>query len=360
MKSLPRILKLALFILAIPAVSAAAGRECINWPKIMSQQAIGGATSGKIVVAESFTDYTKVAGDDWLSAGLRDLIATMVAQSKSVRVFAGSNAVYNPDAKNPAFIISGMFQHLEGGLRIFVKLMKGEDKSLVSQYEVLVPYPESSEIFTRFTDVARQIWATIQAGGDESRLAMVRDATPSTRAYESYVKGRQALETYKMADMEVAKTWFEQAKRNDYRSPLGYQGMIDLYTFLGFYHKQRHEPFGSYFQQAEQELANMTRLAKRLPLVVLMAKKPTKKEQETVKLANRFLLDHASFNEGLIAAEAGNWKAAAEAFQSAVDYVPEDAIAWYHLARAYENLGNAAESSKALQKAYEVNPCVEK
>lgn len=350
-----RILWIALFLLAIPVLSIAAGRECINWPRIMNTRP---PAEGKIVVVEPFTDYTKQPGDEWLSPGLRDLIASMLAASGNLRVFSGLSTVYNAEAKDPEFTISGMFQHVEGGIRAFVKVMQGG--RLIVQYEILSAYPENSEIFARFADVTKQIWKTIGVGGDESNLETVRDATPSTRAYESYIKGRQALETYKPNELEVAKTWFEQTKRTDYRSPLGYQGMIDLLTFLGFYHKQRQEPFGSYFQQAERELSDMTRLAKRPPPVSLPRKKPSKKSEGSKKFENPFFLNQASFNEGLIAAEQEKWPEAAAALKKAAEYLPEDAIAWYHLARIYEKLGNSAEASKALQKAYEINQCIEK
>lgn len=350
-----RILGIVAFIIAIPVLSAAAGRDCINWARIMS---IRPPSEGKIVAVEPFTDYTKQAGDEWLSAGLRDLTASMLSTSSSLRVYSGLTAKYNTEAMSPAFTVSGMYQHVEGGLRVFVKVMQAGN--LVSQYEILSPYPESGDIFMRFADVTKQIWKTMQTGGDESALAAVRDATPSTRTFESYIKGRQAFETYKQDEMEVAKTWFEQAKKSDYRSPLGYQGLIDLLTFLGFYHKQRQEPFGPYFQQAERELSDMNRIAKRPPPVVLMQKKPTKKSDGSLKFENPFLLNQASFNEGLIAAGQEKWVEAAAALKKAVEHLPEDAIAWYHLARIYERLGNSAEASKALQKAYEINPCMEK
>lgn len=70
MKRLRRSFEIVAILLAIPVLSFAAGHECINWPKLMSQQAIGGATEGKIVVAEPFTDYTKQTGDEWMSVGL--------------------------------------------------------------------------------------------------------------------------------------------------------------------------------------------------------------------------------------------------------------------------------------------------
>ncbi len=331
----------------------------MNWQRVMNMQAVGGKTDGRIVVVRPFDDYTKAASDEWLPQGLADLTASMLAASGSLRVFSGPSVAISPDAKGPEFVVSGMFQHMEKGLRAFVKLSRG-DQTLLSQYEVLVPYPDNNQIFMDFAEVATKIWQVMGVSGDNGALAAVRDATTSTRAFESYEKGKQTLEGYRQSDMEVAKTWFEQAKRNDYRSPLGYQGMIDLLTFLGLYHKQRRDPFGLYFEQAERELSDMNRLAKKPAPYWTPVKKPSKKDKGAVALKNRFLLGHASFNEGLIAAENGKWPEAAAAFKRSVEFVPEDSVSWYQLARVYENLGNAAEASAALRKAYEVNPCVEK
>jgi len=353
------ILAVLVCLLTIPRFSSA--RECIDYPRVMTQEALGKMTTGKIVLVEPFTDYTKIPGDDWLSFGLRDLLASMLAACDGLGVISGLAAVYHPEAKSPTFIVSGMFQHVGENFRAFVKVMKGDDRSLVSQYEMTSLYPGHIELFFRLADITRQIWKSIGVSGDDSRLETVRDAAGSTQVFEYYSRGRQALDTYKIADTEVAKTWFEQAKRSDYRSPLGYHGMIDLLTFLGFYHKQRREPFGQYFEQAERELAQMQQLAKRPPPVVIDAKKPSKKKgDKSAKIDNRFLLGHAAFTEGLFNAEAGNWQPATDAMLKAVGFVPEDAIAWYQLSRIYLNLGNTAESSKALQKAYAINPCVEK
>jgi hypothetical protein len=81
----------------------------------------------------------------------------------------------------------------------------------------------------------------------------VRNATTSTKAYESYSKGRQLLETYEVGNMKQASELFTQAKSIDYHSPLGYEGIIALNTFLGFYNKQMQKPFSTYYQQAEAE-----------------------------------------------------------------------------------------------------------
>jgi tetratricopeptide (TPR) repeat protein len=358
MRILSKGMSAVLLFLILPGVLRAG--ECIDWPRVLTKYEVDAMTEGKVVVIEPFTNYTKKTEDEWMDAGLRDLLASMLASSKGLIVLSGLTAKYHPRGGNPDYVIGGMFQHIDQTLRVFIKLMQGDDKKLLAQYAIAVDYPQSNELFMRFADTARQIAQFLKTGIDEGRLASIRDATSFAQVYESYSRGRQLLEKFGINDIEVAKVWFEQAKRRDYKSPLGYQGMADLMTFLGYYHKQRKEPFGPYFEQAQSELVNMQRLAKRSPPIMLLAKKPVKiKEQET-KIENRFLLGHAAFNEGLMTAGQANWQKAAEAFIRAATFVPEDAIAWYQLARVYEQMGNAPAASNALQKAYEVNPCIEK
>lgn len=334
--------------------------ECIDWPRVLTKYDIDGMTEGKVVLVEPFTNYTKKTEDEWMDAGLRDLLASMLASSKGLIVLSGLTAKYHPRGTSPDYIVNGMFQHIDNTLRIFIKLMQGSDKKLLAQYAVAAPYPQSNELFVRFADTVKQIAQFLKVGIDDGQLVSIRDATSFAQVYESYSRGRQLLEKFNMNDIEVAKVWFEQAKRKDYKSPLGYQGMADLLTFLGYYHKQRKEPFGPYFEQAQSELVNMQRLAKRSPPIMLLAKKPKRVKEKDIKIENRFLLGYAAFTEGLMSASQANWQQAAEALIRSTTFVPEDAIAWYQLAKIYEKLGNTIEASNALRKAYEVNPCIEK
>lgn len=358
MRILSKGMAAVLLFLMLPG-SLQAG-ECIDWPKTLTKYEIDSMTEGKVILVEPFTNYTKKAGDEWMDAGLRDLLASMLASGKGLVVLSGLTAKYHPRGTSPDYVIGGMFQHIDTTLRVFIKLMQGSDRKLLAQYAVAVPYPQSNELFVRFADTTKQIAQYLKTGINGDQLVSVRDATGFAQVYESYSRGRQLLEKFNPNDIEVAKVWFDQAKRKDYKSPLGYQGMADLLTFLGYYHKQRKEPFGPYFEQAQGELVNMQRLAKHSPPIMLLAKKPKKIKEKDIKIANRFLLGHAAFTEGLMASSQANWEKAAEALLKAITFVPEDAIAWYQLARVYEKLGNTPEASNALRKAYEVNPCIEK
>lgn len=312
----------------------------------MTQYEIENLKEGKAVTVRDFEDYTKKPGDDWLVFGIRDYLADLLRTAKGLRVMAGRTMPSS--SQTPVDIaISGKFQHIEQNLRVFIQITDVQSTKLIKQIEVVVPYPENKEFFTKLADAARQIIELTGAKIDSGAFDRVAWATASTRAYESYAKGRQTLESYQLSKAELSSTWFEEAKRLDYRSPLGYAGMIDLYTFLGFYHKQLSEPYNTYFQKAEEELARMTSLG-------ISSKRESKKQT----IENRLLAGHVDFSRGIKAYNSGNFEAAIGGLGEAVKKVPEDARAWHFLSLALKNSGNVSAAEEALQKARTLNPCL--
>ncbi|MFH1874958.1 MAG: tetratricopeptide repeat protein [Pseudomonadota bacterium] len=330
-----------LLIITVPQVGLAG--ECIDWSKVLTQEQFNTAQKNKTVLIKPFTNYTKNPADDWLQTGLPELLSLMLNSSTNLQPLFGNNIKYHPQSNNPDYSISGMYQHLDGNLRAFIKLWQGNEKQLLAQYTLLVPIAENIDFFSQTAEIVKQAAKKMEASLDENKLKEATKLTNSIKAFENYVKGVQAFQTYKTSEMEVARIWFEQTVRLDYKSELGYNGLIDLYTFLGYYHKQRQQSFGKYFEQASQEEIKRNRLT-------------GKKDQE---IKNRFLLGNAAFSEALILAQTDKLDLAAAALKKAVQYVPEDAISWYQLARIYDKLGQQKESTEAIQKAYAINPCIE-
>lgn len=354
----------AILIILAPLEARASKKKatCIDWPQAMTQFELNNLPAGTTVLVQPFTDYTKKPGDSWLVLGLRDYLSDLLRTGRDLRVLAGLAAIYGTAGGPPDYIIVGKFQHMDRMLRVFISLSDGKSGQLIKQYDVAVSYPGNREFFTALADSAEQIMKQMKARPKGDQFKAVRDATESTSAYENYSKGRQSLESYDIKKAEIALIWFDQTKSLDYRSPLGYQGTIEVLTFMGFYHKQRREPFGSYFQKAEEELVKMAKLARPAPLILPRKNvKVTKKMGKmSIELENRFLVGNVAFTEGLHAAQKGNWAEAAQAFKKSLEVVPEDAMTWYHLARIEATLGNTAESQDALRKALEINSCLER
>lgn len=351
-----------LVMIFLPSLSLAAdtGRNCIDWPRTMAKQELTEMPGGPSIHIGTFENFTKQPGDEWLCAAIRDYLTDLLRSGEGVRVLSGLTAAYGASAGGPDYSIGGIFQHADGKLRVFVKLMEENSAKLLRQYEILFPYPDNQDFFKKIAEAAEDILKQIKAPCNGKVLSAVRDATASTRAYESYSKGRQSLRAYDIKGTEQAKRWFDDTKRIDYRSPLGYEGLIDFYTFLGFYHRQQQEPYASYFQMAEAEMTRMLKLAKPAPLLMTRKKNKIvkKPKPEAPKLDNPLILNNIAYSEGLKAMQMGYLDAAANAFRRATEIVPEDALSWYYLSQVEAGRGDIAASQAALRKAYEFNPCV--
>jgi len=352
------------FVLSLNLLSVrqASAGSCVNWPKAMAQSEIARMPAeGKIVLVEPFTDFAKLSGDEWLVQGLRDYVADLLRTSGNLRVLAGQSAVHGGLSGSADFKVSGTFQHIGDRMRIFIRVLDARTGQLLAQPDASFVYPENQEFFFKTAEAVKTAMQVMKAEPDSTRFDAVKSATNSTRAYENFAKGRQALETCQADKVNVASMLFTEVKRIDYRSPLGYEGLIALYSFLALQKKSRGEGYSSEMQKAESEYVQMQKLTKPGNLVfAYIPKKPTRKDTGATKLDNRFLAGEAAYNESLAAAQSGDMKAAAEAMRRATQLVPEDALAWYQLSKIESNLGNAQGSQDALQKAYSYNSCVEK
>ncbi len=341
----------------LPSRALFAKKSCIGWQRLMAQYEISLMPEGKAVLITPFQNFTKEPQDDWLSDGIRDYVADLMRSAKDLRVLAGPTAMYG-QASQEDFRIGGRFQRAGPNMKVYVSFYEGGSGKLLRQIEASFPYPENKEFFTNIAGAVKELMGEMKVKWDTGKFKNVLDATSSTSAFESYSKGRQILEAYDPASAPRSEDHFKEAIRLDFRSPLGYEGIIALNTFMGFYHKQRGEPFGSYYQKAEAELVRMRKLAKPAPEVFgYVSKRPQKKEKPDIKLDNRFLESNAAFMEALYASKLGNHEAAAKALERCVELVPEDAVAWGHLARVYSQLGDVAKSAEAVRKANEIDPC---
>jgi len=337
--------------------AAFAKKSCIDWPRLMAQYEISLMPEGKAVLITPFQNFTKEPQDEWLSDGIRDYVADLMRSSKNLRVLAGPTAMYG-QASQADFRIGGRFQRAGPNMKVYMSFYEGGSGKLLKQIEAGFPYPENREFFARIADATRELMGEMKVKWDTGKFKSVLDATASTGAFESYSRGRQILEVHDPASAPRSEDYFKNAIKLDFRSPLGYEGIIALNTFMGFYHKQRHEPFGSYYQKAQAELVRMKKLAKPAPEVFgYVSKRPQKKEKLHIKLENRFLESNAAFMEALYASKLGKLEEAAKALERCVELVPEDAVAWGHLARVYSQLGDVAKSAGAVRKANEIDPC---
>ena len=342
--------------LALAWPGEALAKSCVKWPAAMAEGRIALMPSGKSILVKPFTDFTKKPGDDWLSNGLRDYVGDLVSSAKEARVLYGVTARHGGGSYD--FEIDGMYQHLDSNLRIFIKLSDGAGK-LLAQKEVVFSYPDNSEFFSKTAQATAEIVKQMGFSLDQQSFDAVRNATASTRAFESYSRGRDLLEDYSASKAESAIPHFVDAKRLDYASPLGYQGVAAVNDFLGISNKLAGRPYDIYFIRAEAEIAQMARLTKPMsPVFGSIKAKAATKDEGPSQIKDRFVMGNAYYKEGAAAESRADHKAAAVAFRKSAELAPEDAMAWQRLANVESILGNTVAATQAQNRASAIDPCL--
>lgn len=292
-----------------------------------------------------FRNDTGIAGDAWLQTGLADMLIRMLDTHPGVAALSEKNEVYLPPQNRVRFKVGGLFQHTQNWLRIFVQLKDNSGK-LERQFTIETPYPLHKQFFTGLREAAGGILdkAGVSKKKSENLLKAVENETANVRAYENYIKGREAFESYDPNKMEVALIWFQEARRDDSEYPMAYRGMLDVFDFLGLYNKAAGVPYGQYVENAENTL---NALIKR-------GRKTGFKE----KITDRFLEAQVHFVVGERALARGDAAKAASELSQAARLVPEDPITALYLSQAYEKLGQATLAGTFKNRAEEINPCL--
>ena len=338
-------------------ITHAAQAACINWHRVMGTLPYDHQREGPVFVVQQFANATQHKEDAWLETGYRDLIAMMLSTARRARVRSGGSARYDHAAKNPAYIIGGRIFRMPSGLRMIIEVKKGRTKEIAKLFTIDSPYPDNAAFFNKTANAVRAIAGLANLKINNQAFNRIENATPSTRCFENYERGMQIIRTYNPAKYDVAAVWFGEAKKADFHSWLGYDGMINLYALKGLMAKQAGRPFLSFYQRAEQEAAQQHKLAKRPAPVPPRKARVQKKSKGGIPLTNRYLRGHTAYMSGVAALQGGNAKDAAEFLRSAVKEVPEDAVAWNALAEALTRAGKPEEAAKARAKARSINSC---
>jgi len=330
---------------------------CGNWARLMGTAQYADETKGPVFVIQQFANDTKKKEDAWLEKGYPDLIAMLLSTSRRARVRVGNSARYDPAAKNPNYIIGGRFLHLPIGMRMIVEVKNGKTKALEKLFTIDSPYPDNAAFFHKTGNVVREIGSLAKLKFDDKSFNHIVNATASTRCFENYERGMQILRTYNTSKYDVAAVWFGEAKKADFHSWLGYEGMINLLAIQGLMAKLAGRPFLTFYQNAEQQAAQQFKVARRPPPVPRRKARVEKKYKGGIPLNNRFLRGHKEYMSGVAALQGGDAKEAINLLKRATHAVPEDAMAWRALAVAYTQAEKPEEAAKARAREMRANNC---
>ncbi|MDZ4224727.1 MAG: hypothetical protein U1D33_02345, partial [bacterium] len=177
---------------------------------------------------------------------------------------------------------------------------------------------------------------------DAKKRKAIQNETDKVSAYENYIKGKTALETFEPSKVEVALVWFQESRREDPHYPMAYFGFMEAYGFMSLDRKQRGEPYN-------QDLENIG--------ATLRAMKKQSKGS-SYPAESPYLGAYADYIDGIRALANGDGEKAVKEFGEAVQKVPQDAMNAYYLSQAYAKLGRVAEAGRYRNQAEVINPCL--
>ncbi|MBU4484688.1 hypothetical protein KKA47_04615 [bacterium] len=334
---------------------------CFDWEKLIVQYDLENLPNrGPLILVEPFKNHTGKPGDDWLSQGIRLTFADFLnAAGNDKKIITGLLAKHHPKGSMPDYIVGGFFQNIGNTLRIFAKLTNKKGK-LIKQHQLDIQSRSAGGFYKALHTTTMDFLKNMDLSIDGPRMDFVRDSTRSYEALSNYVKGRLAFFTLDPKRADVAKILFEESKKADFRYTKAYEGLIDLYTFLGIYNKQHRRAYSLYFEKAGNELAKLASFAGKIP----EAEKKSKRRHASGSdgkagiLNNRYSIGNSHFTAGLYAANNNDWNAAAVEFNETVKFIPEDAVTYYHLYQVYTKLGKRNDAWRAYKKSAEINTCL--
>lgn len=337
----PILLTLLCVLIGTPPLQAK--KECIPWEKVYAKAMVEKVLpTSTLVSIQPFKNGTEKSGDAWLEIGLADLLRRYLAVNEWISPFLSTTLqhVSNP---NIAFQVTGLFQHLPGSLRAFIQLKDPQGK-LITQVPLEIPFPHHTRFFIGMREVAEKILPQVGTKKiNQKGMLEIQNQTANVLAYENYIKGMNALQSYDPNKMEVALIWFQEALREDRRYVQPYLGLMESFGFVSLYHKQRGEPYN-------QDLENIGNTLKTMVQWIPRAR----------ATHNRYLNAHVHFLAGARALSQGEASKAVSKLSAAWAEVPEDPSTIYHLALSYDKMGKPEEAARFWQQLKEIDRCFKK
>lgn len=324
-------------------LSAFAAEQCIDWPKVFAQQKVDEAIRKKEIISVGpFINDTHQPADDWLSQGIADFLIRYLKTDPHLGILNQAEARLLPPEHPAQYRIEGLYQNVKGWLRGFIQLQDGKGK-LLAQFVVETPFPGHKDFFVDLREASEGILKQLgRKKIDTKKMKLIQNETDKVSAYENYIKGKTALETFEPAKIEVALVWFQESRREDPHYPMAYFGFMDTYGFMSLDHKQRGEPFNQDLENIEATLRAMKKQAR----------------PSAYPLESPYLGAYADYIDGIRALAKGDGERAVKELSEAVQKVPQDAMNAYYLAQAYATLGRSASAGQYRNQAENINPCL--
>ncbi len=279
-----------------------------------------------------FVDMSPARDQDYLCEGLAEELINALTQIDGLRVAARTASF---QFRSPGADIHEIGRQLNVGTLLEGSVRKADDRLRVTVQliDVDTGYHRWSQRFDRMLDdvfaiqdeIAEGV-ATLLRGSVLSRRekqALQRPQT-GTAAYESYLRGRQALPRMTKSDLEHSRAMFEQAIALDPEYSPAWAGLAVVHATL-------YEWFGA----TPEDLARAERAS-----------------VQAASLAPELAEPHMA--RGFVLSLSGRYDDAATEFGAAIQINPHLFDAYYYFARASFARGDIERSADLFRKAAEV------
>ncbi len=182
------------------------------------------------------------AEEEYFVDGMTEELIAQLAQISALKVISRTSVMQYKKARKPLpeiareldvdAVVEGSVRRAGNRVRITAQLVHAPtDRHLwAKSYE-----RDLIDVLTLQAEVAREIAAEINIAltpQEQARLATTRPVNP--RAHELYLKGRYFWNKRTPDDLQKSLEYFEQATAEDPNYALGYAGVADAYSLLGY------------------------------------------------------------------------------------------------------------------------------
>lgn len=306
---------------------------------------------GKIkqaIIIEPFANQSREGKGEWLSTGLAELLGDYLSAGKGLGVVKGIVRRYPPAAIQPDFGVTGSYQVDDQKLSVYINVY---DKAgaVLTQASFTISPPNTGYIFTEMAKVVNKIAGDLKLNLDKGKFGRITGATSNYMAYEAYIRGLQAMWQFDPNYIDVANTWFDEAKKHDEYFQAPYIARANMYGYLAIQAKLTGYPYSQYLEAVER-IENALRTVGDRPSPIPDTTPKIKKVPKNIAVTNRYLNGNAHYIAGIAYMQGGDPKKAKKELEEAAGFVPEDSVALRALLDACTQLGDLQGSEDVLKR----------
>jgi serine/threonine protein kinase/Tfp pilus assembly protein PilF len=320
------------------------------------------AAGTKSVAVLPFADMSPQKDQDYFCDGIAEEIMNALAKIQALQVASRSSAFAfkgkNQDIRQVgeqlgvSTVLEGSVRKAGNRLRITAQLVNVSDGYHLwsERYD-----RDLEDVFAVQDEIAENIVRALRVVlSDEEKRAIEKPRPENVRAYEYYLRGRQALHQFREKSLQLARRMFQRAIDTDAGFVLAHAGMADCSSFLYMY----WDASKANLEQADASSRTALALGPDVAeahasrgLALTLTRRYPEAEQEfetAIRIDPRLFEAHYFFARTYF--QQGKQEEAAREYQLASEVRPEDFQAPCLLAVVYEALGRMDQARAAWQR----------